>query len=75
MTGSLMTLSESQRRLWEIHNSAAIPARKAGACILCAAEAGCMATDRPGDERKPREMHQECARRIEKARAKVADCC
>lgn len=45
MTGSLMSLSESQARQWALHNSAAVPARLAGACVLCAAEAGCMATD------------------------------
>jgi hypothetical protein len=67
MTGSLMPLSESQRRLWSLHNSAAVPARAAGACVLCAAEAGCRATDRPGDEREPRLMHPECARRIARA--------
>lgn len=36
MTGSLMTLSESQARLWAAHNSAAVPARATGACVLCA---------------------------------------
>ena len=38
MTATL-TLAASQRRQWAIHNSAAIPAREAGACVLCAAEA------------------------------------
>lgn len=33
MTGSLMSLSESQARLWALHNSSAIPAREAGACL------------------------------------------
>ena len=45
MTGSLMSLSDSQRRQWALHNSAAVPARLAGACVLCADEAGCRATD------------------------------
>lgn len=67
MTGSLMPLSESQALLWAIHNSAAVPARAAGACVLCAAEAGCRATDKPGDNREPRLMHPECARRIARA--------
>lgn len=68
MTGSLMSMSESQARAWAIHNGAAVPARQAGACFLCAAEAGCRATDRPGDERIPRLMHPECCKRIERAR-------
>lgn len=67
MTGSLMSLSESQALQWALHNSAAVPARLAGACVLCAAEAGCRATDRSGEERKPRLMHDECAKRIARA--------
>lgn len=31
MTDSVMPMSASQARLWSVHNSAAIPARKAGA--------------------------------------------
>jgi hypothetical protein len=68
MTGSLMTLSESQRRLWSLHNSAAVPARAAGACVLCAAEAGCRATDATVPRVKVGEMHAECAKRIERSR-------
>lgn len=64
MTLPLLPMRASQARLWAQHNSAAIPARQAGACVLCAAEAGCRATDRPGDNREPRLMHPECARRI-----------
>lgn len=51
---------------WAQHNAAAVPARKAGACWRCAAEAGLRATDTAESETSKYEMHQECARRIER---------
>ena len=53
---------------WKVHKAAADAAREAGACVLCAAEYGCQATDQVGMDvdldRKPIEFHQGCAERI-----------
>ena len=58
----------ASRAAWEVHQSAAVPARTAGACRSCCAEVGCRATDAAGmylyERRKPAELHQECMRRI-----------
>ena len=48
---------------WKIHMAAADEAKRRGACWLCATEAGCRATDAPG-EKRGRKMHPECARKI-----------
>jgi hypothetical protein len=67
MTGSLLTFRESQERAWSVHQGAALPARAAGACWQCSAEAGCTATDAAGlsvRERVPFRMHAECEKRI-----------
>ena len=47
---------------WHIHLAAANAAKSRGACWLCCAKVGCNATDAPGET--PRELHQECARKI-----------
>ena len=41
---------------WKVHMAAADEAKRKGACWLCASEAGCRATDAPGENRG-REMH------------------
>ena len=48
---------------WKIHKAAADAAKLKGACWLCAAEAGCRATDAPGEDRG-REMHPECKKKL-----------
>lgn len=66
-----MTLANSQKLSWNIHNAAARKARASGACWQCCAEAGCRATDAAGIARREGgavEMHAECARRIERKR-------
>lgn len=70
MIDNLSTFQESQKAAWKVHQSAAAPARSAGACWQCAAEAGCAATDAAGlsvRERVPFRMHAECAKRIGRA--------
>jgi hypothetical protein len=47
---------------WRIHMAAQRSASAKGACWRCAIEAGCRATDGPG-ERRWVEMHLECAKK------------
>lgn len=63
----MMTLLDSQRLAWSIHNAAAKAAKTAGACWQCCAEAGCRATDAAGISRREHidyRMHAECSARI-----------
>jgi hypothetical protein len=49
---------------WKVHMAAQRKAEAAGACWQCAIEAGCRATDGPG-ERRGVEMHVACERKIQ----------
>ena len=53
---------------WNVHKRAYNAARAVGACVLCAAEHGCQATDQVGmdvnPDRQKVELHPDCAEKI-----------
>lgn len=67
------------RAAWRVHNAAEASARKVGACWQCSKEYGCRATDMAGmavdPDRKPFEMHLECAKKIAKIQLHEVDPC
>ena len=62
-SSSAMNTNIESLAWWKVHKAAADEAKRKGACWLCCTEAGCRATDAPGEKRGV-EMHPECEKKI-----------